>query len=171
MVRLHSLDLILGDTASARIRAQWDALSAAGLPSQARHRSFSNAPHVTLLQAASIPPDVERRVAEAVQPYLPMRFTTSGLALLGHGPYTLAWLVQPNAGTSRMVAEQRRFDLRQDRSWLPHVTLARRLNGADVVRALTLVSGSSATDMTAVGLRRWDPDHDEVRTVAGEGAR
>lgn len=165
MVRLHSLDLILDDATDARIRAQWDALAAAGLPSQARHRSSTNAPHITLLQAASIPPESEETVGAALAPYLPMRFTTSGLVFLGSGPYTLAHLMQPNARTSRLVGDLRRLDLRPDRTWLPHVTLARRLQRADLAAAMAVVAGQAPPDVTAVALRRWDPDRSEVHTV------
>ena len=44
----QSVELLLDEGLDALVRSDWDALAVAGLPSQGRHRSASNRPHVTL---------------------------------------------------------------------------------------------------------------------------
>ncbi|MFC6258457.1 2'-5' RNA ligase family protein, partial [Kocuria oceani] len=66
---MHSLELLLGEDAEASVRADWDRLIEAGLPSSGRHRSPSNRPHITVVAAPSLAPEtvpgIDERVAAA----------------------------------------------------------------------------------------------------------
>ena len=48
--------------------------------------------------------------------------------------------------------------------WLPHITLARRLDRADVGRAVEVL-GHDDVVLTLASLRRWDPDAGIVTTL------
>ena len=50
--------------------------------------------------------------------------------------------------------------------WLPHVTLARRLDRADAQRAVDAL-GYADVELTFTALRHWDPENRSVRVVAG----
>ena len=54
MPKLHALELVPDDAGRAAVRALWDALREAGLPSQADHTGASNQPHVTVVEAAAL---------------------------------------------------------------------------------------------------------------------
>jgi len=55
----HSIELLLDSHSDAAIRAAWQALADAGLPSQVDVTSSTNRPHITLLAAERISPDVD----------------------------------------------------------------------------------------------------------------
>ena len=55
----HSLELLVDDALDGIIRAQWQTLADAGLPSRARVAAPTNRPHVTLVAAPSIPAAVD----------------------------------------------------------------------------------------------------------------
>ncbi len=55
----HSIELLLDPDSDAHIRSIWSALAHAGLPSQARVTSGADRPHVTLLAAQRISPEVD----------------------------------------------------------------------------------------------------------------
>ena len=176
-----SLDLVLAPDDDAAIRAQWDALAAAGLPSQVRHRSTSNAPHLTVVAAPALiderpaeqapaeqaPADraaLERTVAALVAS-LPVRVPLAGLVLLGRGPYALAHLATPADELRRAVHDVRRA-VGEREPWLAHLTLARRLpapQAGDALQALTDAGRVEA--VTLAGLRLWDPATRTVRDL------
>ena len=171
-----SLDLVLAPDDDAAIRTQWDALAAAGLPSQARHRSTSNAPHLTVVAAPAL---IDERPAEqapadraALEPAvaalvasLPVRVPLAGLVLLGRGPYALAHLATPADELRRAVHDVRRA-VGEREPWLAHLTLARRLpapQAGDALQALTDAGRVEA--VTLAGLRLWDPATRTVRDL------
>ena len=59
---VQALELTFDRRADEAVRAQWDALKDAGLPSLARHTGPTNRPHVTL--------DTRDEVADEVEPEL-----------------------------------------------------------------------------------------------------
>jgi hypothetical protein len=153
---VQSLELLLDPDADARVRAVWQRLVDADLPSQARHRGASNAPHVTLIAAGGIP--IPTAVAG-----LPLPLVLGPPTLLGAGGVrTLAFGVVPSAALLALHArvweeaaptEPTPFSAPGD--WTPHVTLARRLPLADLPRALDAI-GEDGIPATAVELRHWD---------------
>ena len=60
---MQSVELVLDAALDAAVRAEWAALSAAGLPSQADHTGATNAPHVTLVSVDSLDDVAEAALA------------------------------------------------------------------------------------------------------------
>ena len=161
----QSVELLLDDVSDAAIRAQWDALAAAGLPSLARQAAPSHRPHVTLAARRSVDPAVESVLAHAVHA-LPLRVRIGALACFGRGSYVLVrvlaastTLLELQAAVTAVLgpdpATEHHFGTGR---WTPHITLARRLTADQVAAALTVLSGPAEHDGRAVGCRRWDGD-------------
>ncbi|MBU1801677.1 hypothetical protein [Nocardioides sp.] len=55
----------------------------------------------------------------------------------------------------------------QHPGWLPHATLGRRVWREQLQDAVDAV-GSGDEELVLTGLRRWDPDREEVRPLTGE---
>ncbi|MDO4918329.1 2'-5' RNA ligase family protein [Kocuria sp.] len=167
----HSLDLVLTPEHDRWIRDRWDALHAAGLPSLAGHRGSSNAPHLTVVAAANLPEPALDRARELFTGILPCELPVTGLTVLGSGPFVLAdSLAVPSALLSAVeeLGALCAQDSRPRRPWVPHVTLAKRLDAAGVARALEVlgdVAPPAALRLTA--LRRWDPDRRETTVEVG----
>ncbi|MBS4753147.1 2'-5' RNA ligase family protein [Nocardioides sp. zg-ZUI104] len=166
----HALELSFDEASARAIEAQWEALRAAGLPSQADHRSMTNAPHLTLVAASPIDASVVAPAADLIAPLLPAVIAVRGLLLLGDGPrITLAHLVEPDAALADAVARLRTLvpDLRHS-VWTPHVTLARRVPRRQLARALEVLGEvPPVREIVADRLRWWDPETRVVETVSG----
>ncbi|WP_240674885.1 2'-5' RNA ligase family protein [Cellulomonas endophytica] len=155
--RLQALELLPDAAGQARVRADWDALAAAGLPSQAQHRGATNAPHVTLLPAPVLDAALLDRARDGLAPLLPVRVRAAGLVVLGGPRVTLARLVDaPDALVAAVLALRAAAPATPHPGWLAHVTLARRLDRADVGRAVELL-GHEDVELDLVALRHWDP--------------
>jgi 2'-5' RNA ligase len=163
---LHAIELLPDEAGAEQVRRDWRALRDAGLPSQLDHRGATNAPHVTLVAAPTIAAAAEELAVERIGPLLPLTARTAGLVLLGGTRVTVARLVEvDDAVVAAAAAVRKGVPGRQHRSWLPHVTLARRLPRADVQRAVDLL-GHEDVALTLTSLRRWDPGAGSVRTLA-----
>lgn len=166
----HALELSFDEPSASAVLAQWEALRRAGLPSQAEHRSMTNAPHLTLVAASPVDPALVAPAVEWVAPLLPTPLVVRGLVLLGTGPrVTLAHLVEPTpelaAATGRLRAQ---VPALRHPVWTPHVTLARRVPRARVAHALEVLAAvEPLRTLVADRLRWWDPERDVVETVAG----
>ncbi|WP_433063429.1 2'-5' RNA ligase family protein [Dactylosporangium sp. CS-033363] len=124
------------------IRALWDRLLAAGLPSLATHRHPTNRPHLTLHTLptlASLPPLT-----------LPVAAHLGPVRLLGRA------LVRSVTPTAELLA------LRPGGDWVPHISLA--LNVPPPVRAAALALLADVPDAHGqfVAARSYDT---ETRTV------
>ena len=157
---LHALELLPDEIGDAAVRRDWQALRDAGLPSQLDHTGASNAPHLTLVAA----PDVRAAAdaAAAVTELLPVEVRASGLLLLGGRRVTIARAVDVPDALIRAVVDLRATipDL-PHQGWLPHLTLARRVERADVQRAIDVL-GHDDVRLSLTTLRHWNPD---TRTV------
>ncbi len=156
---LPSLELVPDEEGRARVRALWAALREVGLPSQADHTAASNEVHLTLAEAESLDPDDP--VVGRVGGLLPVTAGVAGLVVLG-GPRlaAVALLVVPPAEVAAAVAD---LAGRDTRPWVPHVTLARRLDrrtAGDVVASLATLP----EQLRFTELRHWDP---AARTLTG----
>lgn len=164
----HSLELLLDPDSEAAVRAQWQALADAGLPSQLRVKSPTNRPHVTVLAAAEIAEAVDD-VLRALASRFPFDCVIGATVVFGGPRLTLARLIVPSAALLSLHDEIYRLSLPHVSGdpyahcapghWTAHATLGRRFTAAEVGAALDVVdsrSGEIAAQVT--GLRRWDGD-------------
>lgn len=167
----HSIELLFDSDSGAAIRDMWQALAGAGLPSQVYVKSPTNRPHVTLLAAQRIGPDVDD-LLRALADRLPIGAVVGAPLLFGGPRLTLARLIVPSAELLALHEDVYRLSLThlvgepfphcQPGHWTAHATLGRRFGVAQVGAALGAldVDGGAAADLPArfVGLRRWDGD-------------
>ena len=104
----HSIELLLDDHSDAAIRQLWTALDDAGLPSQLRVKSATNRPHITMLAAERIDPEVDEllitlapRLPLPVMIGAPLIFTGGRLTLARLGVASAALLDPPSGSTAR----------------------------------------------------------------------
>lgn len=163
---VQSVELVLDGLADAMIREQWATLADAGLPSQAHHRSPTNAPHITVAEAASVDDDVEARLAN-IPARFPLPITIGPLLVFGSARFVLVRLVIPNAAllaAHAVVADAfaespGQSELLAPGRWVPHVTLAHRLTAEQLGHAVELLaSGPMTYEAEAVAPRRFDSE-------------
>jgi 2'-5' RNA ligase len=177
---VHSIELLLDGPADARIRAQWAALSDAGLPSQADHASSSNAPHVTLLARRGIDDSTDPALAELLGDLLPLPVVLGAPLVFGRGRghvlvrsiVATRALLDLQAEVHALVGGEDDVPRSSPGLWVPHVTLAGRLDAAAVGLALAAVealedeeareTAEDAPASTLAAARRWDPS---IRTI------
>lgn len=168
-----ALELSFAPESTAAVVAQWEALRAAGLPSQADHRSMTNAPHLTLVAATQVSDDAVSVGRDEVGPLLPSRIVTRGLVIFGQGArVTVTHLVEPDVALAAAAARVRALvpGLRHP-VWTPHVTLARRVPRTVLPDVLEVVRGTAAPDeLTCDRLRWWDPEQGTIEDVAVAGS-
>lgn len=170
---LQSVELVLEAGDDERVRAVWQRLSDAGLPSLHDHRSSSNRPHLTLVTSPVVAPEQEQQLADAVAGRLPMRTSWDAVTTFGHDPYAVVRLVRPSPellALHRDVAAV--LDLGDAElatpagraRWIPHVSFAVRVPGDRLEAVVALVADSGAdpgvdpgADLTWASARRWDP--------------
>lgn len=161
----QSLELMLAPSDAVSVREWWTALAEAGLPSQAEHRGTTNAPHLTLVAASTLTPEVISGAAAEIAPLLPLPLRVQGLVWLDARRPVLALLLQPPA--ELVAAVERLRDLAGDadfRPWLPHLTLGRGVRWADL-GAVTQALPQPGGELTAEQLRHWDPQTATVTPV------
>lgn len=164
----HSIEVLLDPDSEAAIRAVWQALEDAGLPSQIRVSSPTNRPHVTLVAAQRISPAADEPL-RGLHDLLPLPCVVGAPLVFGGPRLTLARLIVPSAdllGLHDEVYRRVRAHLTGDAfahcrpgQWTPHATLGRRFTDAQIGPALAVVNGACGDlDALIVGLRRWDSD-------------
>ena len=162
----QSVELLLDDAADTEIRAEWDRLGDAGLPTARRTEpSPHHAPHVTLWAG--------QQLGAAADARLRPLFTDLDLALmiggvLLFGPRRWGWvLVRQVLVSTELLALQQRvvrvcgsgYGQFGDGRWSPHITLARRVDGDQIGAALRALGHPPAELTATVRLaRRWDGD-------------
>ena len=162
----HSIELLFDPETDALIRQEWADLAAAGLPSQAKHLSPSNRPHVTLTVANRIDSDVDAALWEPAR-QLPLDCRIGAPMVFGRTTLTLVRLIVPTAGLLRLHESvgaicaphlaDGPFPHARPGGWTPHVTLSRRLAPDDLAAALGVL-GSDDVAGSFARLRRWDGD-------------
>lgn len=162
MSHLHSLELLPDAAGRDAVRRDWQALRDAGLPSQLDHPSPTNEPHLTVVSAPWIPTDAVDVASVRLGGVLPVRARAAGLLLLGGEQLTVARALDIDDDVVRKVLAVRvQVPERQHHGWLPHVTLARRLDRAAAQRAVDVL-GYADVELTFTHLRRWDPENRSV---------
>lgn len=161
---LH-VELLPDAATEARLRADWARLEERGLPNLSRHRSSSNRPHLTVgIHPDPAPEDEEARVGgvrAALLPALPVALRVGGLTVFGSGPWVL---VRTLVVTAELLAAHRAVADAMGRpavphvgvgEWVPHLTLARRLD-ADQVAAALRVLDADLDEGAFERARLWD---------------
>lgn len=158
---VHSVELVFDPDTEEAIRHIWDGLREVGIPSQ----SPASRPHATLTVAEQIDPEVDA----ALQPLtarFPFPCRIGAPLLFGRSQLILTRLVVPSVELLDLHAEVYRLCVPHQApgpmanslpgQWTCHVTLARRLHGSQLGRALRIAGRPSEIPGQVVGLRRWD---------------
>ena len=164
----HSIELLLDDDSDAAIRAQWQALAEAGVPSQLRVQSDTNRPHVTLIAARRIDPGVDDGL-RALAGRFPLSCPVGAPLVFGGPRLTLARLIVASADLLALHEQVYRLALPhlagepfahcRPGHWTPHVTLGRRFTAEQIGVAMAVVNEAGADlPAKATALRRWDSD-------------
>jgi hypothetical protein len=158
---VHSIELVFDSDTEAAIRRVWDDLAGAGIPSQAP----ASRPHVTLAVAENIAADVDE-LLRPLNERLPLACAVGAPVLFGRATAVFARLIVPTNELLALHAEVHRRCLPYlapaplpnslPGQWTAHVTLARRVGGAQLGRALRIAGRPSQIDGRFAGLRRWD---------------
>lgn len=165
---VHSVELTFDTDTDAAVRQVWEDLSAAGVRSQAGHRSASNRPHATLTVADRMEETVNAAL-RTVLDRLPMPCTIGAPMLFGGRTFTLVRLLVPSPELLALHAEvdwacrphmpNGALAHADPGQWTPHVTLARRVRPDQLATALTVKSVGRDIRGRIVGLRHWDGDN------------
>jgi 2'-5' RNA ligase len=157
---VHSIELIFDSDTEAAVRRIWDELAGAGIPSQAP----ASRPHVTLAVAESISTEVDELLGP-VRRRLPLNALIGAPVLFGRDSAVFARLLVPTSELLALHAEVHRLCLPHlpapmanslPGQWTAHVTLARRVGGAQLGRALRIAGRPARIEGSFAGLRRWD---------------
>ncbi|BBX38664.1 2'-5' RNA ligase family protein [Mycobacterium simiae] len=158
---VHSIELVFDHDTEAAIRRIWDELASAGIPSQAP----VSRPHVTLAVAESIVADVDD-LLRPVAARLPIDALVGAPLLFGRSSAVFARLVVPSIELLALHAEVHRLCRPHllpaampnslPGQWTAHVTVARRVGGAQLGRALRIAGRPTQLQGSFAGLRRWD---------------
>jgi 2'-5' RNA ligase len=160
---MHSIELLFDPETEAAIRHIWDDLAAADIPSQAP----AGRPHVTVAVADRIAEEVDV-LLRPLTGELPLTCAVGASLLLGRTNAILARLIVPTAAMLGLHAEVHRVcgeHLQPEPAptslpgrWTPHVTLARRVGGQALGRALRIAGRPPLIEGSFSGLRRWNGD-------------
>jgi hypothetical protein len=158
---VHSVELVFERDTEEAVRHIWDALREAGIPSQAP----ASRPHVTLTVAERIDPEVDVLLTSLNERF-PLPCVVGAPLLFGRSQLILTRLVVPTAELLDVHAEVHRLVLPHAHpgpmanslpgQWTGHTTLARRVGGHQLGRALRVAGRPSEIKGGFVGLRRWD---------------
>lgn len=167
---VQSVELIADQAVDEAIWTQWRALEAAGLPSQVRHGSLTNWPHVTLAVADEIPTAIDVDLADLVAAALPMPMRVGGVIWFPGRRNVVARAVIPSAQLLDLhAAVAHRMDGLDGRgarmgpgAWTPHITLARGVRTEQLPAVMATLAAVQDIADERVGVftacRRWDSD-------------
>jgi hypothetical protein len=158
---VHSVELVFDHDTEAAIRHIWDGLREAGIPSQAP----ASRPHVTLTVAEKIDPGVDTLLV-ALNDRFPLRCVVGAPLLFGRSQLIVTRLIVPSADLLAVHADVYRLSLpllqpgpmanSLPGQWTGHTTLARRVGGHQLGRAVRIAGRPSEIMGSFIGLRRWD---------------
>jgi 2'-5' RNA ligase len=154
---MRSLEVLLDPESEVRIRGQWEALEAAGIPSLALHTSASNRPHLTLLAGPELTPPPPGALGE-----LPATVELGAVLLFPHaGRFVLAWgavrapaLDALHARATELMPGAVPTSLPE--SWTPHISVSRRLRAEQLGQAVPLLGEPFTVGLASI--RFWDGD-------------
>ncbi|MFI1003224.1 2'-5' RNA ligase family protein [Streptomyces galbus] len=164
---MRTVELLLDDAADQVVREAWRRLADAGLPSQARHGSPTNSPHLTLAACPELTGPIRWELAE-VAAALPLPVRCTGLIRFERPTSVLAWALDPDpalAALHRRVWEAVVSDSPPDTlnplhapgRWSPHITLGRtRRAGAFADRRIPGLLPTPPESLLLTTLRSYD---------------
>ncbi|GAA2549228.1 hypothetical protein GCM10010423_56550 [Streptomyces levis] len=164
---MRTVELLLDGEAERAVREAWRRLADAGLPSQARHRSPTNSPHLTLAACPELTASIRWELAE-VAAGLPLPVRCTGVVRFERPTSVLAWALDPDsalAGLHRRVWEAVASDSPPETlnpfhapgRWTPHITLGRtRRAGAFADRRVPDLLPAPPLSMHLTTLRSYD---------------
>ncbi|MGW0287187.1 2'-5' RNA ligase family protein [Streptomyces sp. NPDC003236] len=166
---MRTVEVLLDEAAELAVREAWRRLADAGLPSQARHRSPTNSPHLTLAACPELTAPIRWELAEVAAALpLPVRFT--GLIRFERPTSVLAWALDLDAvlaGLHRRVWDAVASDsppealnpFHAPARWSPHVTLGRtRRPGAFTGRRVPELLPTPPLSVQLITLRSYDTE-------------
>ncbi|MER7591643.1 2'-5' RNA ligase family protein [Micromonospora sp. NPDC127501] len=149
---MRTVELVCSPGLEIAVRAVWDRLAAAGLPSLARNVHPTNRPHLTLAAVDEFPPGAEHRLADLFDAALPVPVALDRVVVLD-GSAPLVWLVRPTPGLTALHAAV--WDVLAEAdghrpwhapdAWVPHLSLALRFRNADLRLARAVAGGQRPT--------------------------
>lgn len=163
-----SIEMLLDAQTEARVRADWHRLAVAGLSSQGANPAPSNRPHVTMLVRRQL----RERAFQGAVSQLPISIGLGDPIVFRRGDRGV--LARPVRMTRELLSlhesMHRAAGVGDDaphtapQEWVPHVTLARRVQLASLERALSLVEPAFVG--VGAALRRWDSRSREVTLLS-----
>ncbi|EGX56664.1 hypothetical protein SZN_26721 [Streptomyces zinciresistens K42] len=166
---MRTVELLLDEAADLRVREAWRRLADAGLPSQARHRSPANSPHLTLAACPELTAPIRWELAAAAAALpLPARFT--GVVRFERPTSVLAWALELDTalgGLHGRVWEAIVSDSPPEAlnpfhapgRWSPHLTLGRsRRAGAFAGRRVPALLPAPPLTARLTTLRSYDTE-------------
>ncbi|KKK05830.1 2'-5' RNA ligase family protein [Micromonospora sp. HK10] len=166
---MRTVELLCSPELEEAVRAAWDRLAAAGLPSLARNTHATNRPHLTLASVDEFPPGAEQRLADLCDAALPLPARLDRVEVLD-GSAPLVWLVRPapqlvalhGAVWDVLATAPGPQPWHAPGRWVPHLSLALRFRDADRRRARAL-AGADRPRGEFIAARSYDS---ETRTVS-----
>lgn len=164
---MRTVELLLDETAEQVVREAWRRLADAGLPSQARHRSPTNSPHLTLAACPELTAPIRWELAE-VAATLPLPVRCTGVVRFERPTSVLAWALDLDsalAALHRRVWEAVASDsppetlnpFHEPDRWAPHITLGRtRRAGAFADRRIPELLPAPPLSIRLTTLRSYD---------------
>ncbi|RKN40648.1 2'-5' RNA ligase family protein [Micromonospora endolithica] len=139
---MRTVELVCSPELDAAVRAGWQRLAAAGLPSLARNTHPTNRPHLTLAAVDDFPPGAAARLGALFAEVLPLPVRLDDIQVLD-GSAPLVWSIHPDASLTALHAAV--WDVLRDADghhpwhapgrWRPHLSLALRFRDADAALA------------------------------------
>ncbi|GGV44070.1 2'-5' RNA ligase family protein [Streptomyces griseoflavus] len=166
---MRTVELLLDEAADLVVREAWRRLADAGLPSQARHPSPTNSPHLTLAACPELTAPIRWELAE-VAASLPLPARITGLVRFERPTTVLAWSLELDsvlAGLHRRVWEAVASDsppgslspFHEPGRWSPHITLGRtRRAGAFAGRRVPELLPTPPLSVRLATLRSFDTE-------------
>ncbi|MFD5739542.1 2'-5' RNA ligase family protein [Streptomyces massasporeus] len=164
---MRTVELLLDEAAEQAVREAWRRLADAGLPSQARHRSPTNSPHITLAACPELTAPIRWELAE-VAATLPLPVRCTGVVRFERPTSVLAWALDLDselAALHRRVWEAVASDsppetlnpFHEPGRWAPHITLGRtRRAGAFADRRIPELLPAPPLPIRLTTLRSYD---------------
>ncbi|MEU9352437.1 2'-5' RNA ligase family protein [Streptomyces griseoloalbus] len=166
---MRTVELLLDEAADQAVREAWRRLADAGLPSQARHRSPTNSPHLTLATCPELTTQIRWNLAE-VAAALPLPVRCTGVVRFERPTSVLAWALDLDRALTdlhRRVWQAVASDsppqtlnpLHEPGRWSPHITLGRtRRAGAFADRRVPDLLPTPPLSVQLTTLRSYDTE-------------